>query len=239
MVEHRWQIIIGAGILILMLLTAAFSFGVYVGRYGWSVKGLARQPGFHAVPQPKPAGQNQAPPQGNQRPDLLGRIWTISEDALELLTQDGPRLIRVTSDTRVVDLSGTELSLSQLKRDDNVAVYGQRDITNDKVLLAIRIVRLPLQTNPNHPQDKDQHPDILGQIRHIEEDTIRLATEDGPQLVEISPETRIEDLDGAKLLLPQLNIGDGIAVYGKLDASGDHWLATSIVRLPPLNPSPR
>ncbi|MGD2252139.1 MAG: hypothetical protein PVF70_04405 [Anaerolineales bacterium] len=154
MAESRWQIIIGAVILMLMLLVGAFSLGVYIGEHGWTRQGLRYQPGPGdaqvQAPGPPP---NQGPAQvpGNQsfpgqvgdEPDLVGRIRRLSPDGIELATPQGPRMIEWGAEVIVEDRQGVRLTPRDLKRDDIVAIFGEFIPGDGGRLVAHLIVRLP------------------------------------------------------------------------------------------------
>jgi hypothetical protein len=141
MAERRWLIPAGAVILVLMLVTAAFSLGVYVGEHGWTREGLTYQPQQPAGPLPG-AGAPAGP--GGEPPALTGRIRTIAPQGLELATPDGPRFVELTTDTRIEDPDGQELSLRDLSRGEIVAVFGELFPGDGPRLRASRIVLLPL-----------------------------------------------------------------------------------------------
>ncbi len=148
MAENRWQIILGAIVLLVILLTGAFSLGIYVGRHGWGEDGFRYQP-------VGPEGQLGAPPGGLQDfavdpPDLVGRIRALSRLGIQLATQDGPRIIEVSENTVVEGKDGTPLALSELHLGDLIAVFGDFTPGNGQRLLASRIVRLP-ETRPQQP----------------------------------------------------------------------------------------
>lgn len=135
MVENRWQIAVGALILVAMLMAGAFSVGVYIGRHGLSGQGLRYQP--------PPA--NQAPPTGGQapRPDVLGRLRSVSDQGFELATQSGPRLVAVDDETRLTDAQGQSLAWDDLKQGDLLAVFGDFTAGDGRQLLARRVILVP------------------------------------------------------------------------------------------------
>jgi hypothetical protein len=141
MAENRWQIILGAAVLLVILLTGAFSLGIYVGRHGWGDDGLRYQP-------VGPEGGPGAPPGSPQDfavnpPDLVGRIRALSQLGIQLATQDGPRIVEVSENTRVEDKDGTPQKLTNLRLGDLVAVFGEFTPGNGQRLVASQIVRLP------------------------------------------------------------------------------------------------
>ena len=148
MAENRWQIILGAVVLLVVLLTGAFSLGIYVGRHGWGEDGLRYQPAG-------PEGQPGAPPGGPQDfavdpPDLVGRIRALSQLGIQLATQDGPRIVEVSENTRVEDKDGAPLTLSDLRLGDLIAVFGDFTPGDGQRLVASQIVRLP-ERKPQQP----------------------------------------------------------------------------------------
>jgi hypothetical protein len=148
MAENRWQIILGAVVLLVILLTGAFSLGIYVGRHGWGDDGLRYQPAG-------PEGGPGAPPDNPQDfavnpPDLVGRIRALSQLGIQLATQVGPRIVEVSENTRVEDKDGTPLKLTNLRLGDLVAVYGEFTPGNGQRLVASQIVRLP-EREPQQP----------------------------------------------------------------------------------------
>jgi hypothetical protein len=147
MVENRWQMILGAAVLLLMILIATFSLGVYVGRHGLSRDGLRYDPGQTAGQPPKPGFTgDQAGMIG--RPDLVGLVRECTETRLELATQDGPRSIALSQATKLFTSVGKPQPLSNLKPGDLVGVYGQIQNLDGNQFLAVRIILLP-----NRPQD--------------------------------------------------------------------------------------
>ncbi len=150
MVENRWQIVLGSVILLLLLLTGAFSLGVYVGEHGLTRRGLTYQPDPGAVPQGgpgQPQGQAPGPGQDGGRPALIGRILDVSAEGLELATQDGRRRVELHDRTVIMELNGPSLQLSDLANWDIVAIYGEMIAGDGGRLLAQVVVRLP----PNPP----------------------------------------------------------------------------------------
>lgn len=146
MVESRWQIVLGAVILLLMLLVGAFSLGVYVGEHGWTRQGLSYQPGAQPVGPGQVPGQGLVPGQGQlpgQGPALIGRILQISPQALELATPEGRRRVELHDGTVFREQEGAELQLSELERGDVVAIFGEMIAGDGGRLLAQVVVRLP------------------------------------------------------------------------------------------------
>jgi hypothetical protein len=146
----------GAILLMIMLLAAAFSLGVYLERYGLTGDGLAYQrpavgaPGGPANPdnpgQPpdgqRPQAGNQLPPGLSEPPQLIGRLVRISPQVLELATQQGRRLITVNEDTFYRDHTDNTLELRELEIEQIVAVYGTFEQAG-RELIADEIVVLP------------------------------------------------------------------------------------------------
>lgn len=150
MVENRWQIVVGSVILLLMLLAGAFSLGVYVGEHGWTRRGLTYQPDPGIMPQGAPVqpqgqapGQGQLPGQDAGRPALIGRVLDVSNQALELATQDGRRRVELHDRTVFLELNGPTLQLTDLETWDIVAIYGEMVAGDGGRLLAQVVVRLP------------------------------------------------------------------------------------------------
>ncbi|MBN1438641.1 MAG: hypothetical protein JW929_04450, partial [Anaerolineales bacterium] len=113
MAANRWNIItliVGGAVLLLTLLAASFSLGVYVGEHGWTREGLnySGPVGANpAVPGKAPAGGGAAPggmqptpfaPGGlpSGRPNLTGRILRIHPQSIEVASQGGPRVVLVS-----------------------------------------------------------------------------------------------------------------------------------------------
>lgn len=147
MVENRWQTIIGAVMLLLIMLTGAFSLGVYIGRHGLSQEGLRYQPAQPGgMPEPQSADRPHNLPPGD--PDLIGLIRDISPQGIQLTTQEGPRLLETDDATRVLDTEGRLLKLADLRLGDIVAVFGDFTPGDGRHLLATHIVRLPPRQPP-------------------------------------------------------------------------------------------
>lgn len=142
MAENRWQIVIGAVMLMLILLIGSFSLGIYVGRHGLSQGGLRYQPALPGdTHEPKSAGRAEDLPIGN--PDVIGRIRALAPRGIQIATQEGPRLVEVNDPTRVLDAKGKSLKLTDLSLGDIVAVFGEFSSRDGQRLLATHIVRIP------------------------------------------------------------------------------------------------
>jgi len=133
----RWLKNIGLVIILAMLVSAAFSLGVYVGKHGWARTGLGYQPGRNAPPpaDPKPRELNPSPDgkqsQQNQPgpppgpPQIIGRLRAVREDLLVLNTPDGIREITFTPETRFIKHTGDTLSFEDLKMGEIYGVFGR------------------------------------------------------------------------------------------------------------------
>jgi hypothetical protein len=169
----RPLIILGLIVLILMLVSAAFALGVYVGEHGWTRAGLRYQPGAVQLPGPNPGpgfggapAPGQVPPaaapgagsvpssprQGAGdlpgglppgRPQVTGRILNITPNALNLATPDGPRLVNLVAETRYLDQAGEAISFQDLQRGDVVAVFGRLIQGGNRQFQANLVVKLP------------------------------------------------------------------------------------------------
>jgi hypothetical protein len=163
MAANRFKIIsvsVGGTILLLMLLAASFSLGVYVGEHGWTREGLSysgpnagRQPGAANPPGPGvnvPDGPQPSVTQPLQlpgglpagRPNLTGRILRIQPQSLQVASPSGPRTVRVTNETRILEQDGRAIAMQDLQKGDVVAIYGLA-IGDGGELQADFIVRLP------------------------------------------------------------------------------------------------
>jgi hypothetical protein len=142
MVANRKLITMGGVVLILVLLVGAFSLGVYIGRYGVSAEGLHYQ-ASQGVPQVDRSRLTRPEGIPAGEPNLVGMVHSGSRDGIQLATQQGPKWIKVDGNTSLLEISGSELNLSDLKPRDLVAVYGEFSIDDGSNLLATHIVRLP------------------------------------------------------------------------------------------------
>ncbi len=142
MVTNRKLIFAGGVVLVLVLIIGAFSLGVYIGRYGVSSQGLHYQTAG-GVPQidrsqlTRPEGI----PEGE--PDVVGLVRGGTRDGIQLATKQGPKWIEVDANTSVLEISGGELGLKDLRPRDLVAVFGEFSVDDGSTLLATYIVRLP------------------------------------------------------------------------------------------------
>lgn len=142
MVKNRKLIFAGGVVLVLVLIVGAFSLGVYIGRYGVSAQGLHYQaaggaPQIDRSRLTRPAGI----PTGE--PDIVGLVRGGTRDGIQLATQQGPKWIEVDADTSIMEISGRELGLKDLRPRDLVAVFGEFSVDDGSTLLATHIVRLP------------------------------------------------------------------------------------------------
>ncbi len=152
--ERTLLIAAGATLIALIIAIAGFSLGVYVGVHGWtagppSVAGPGgRQPRQPAPPPDQDRGAK--PPQdGGQpgpRPQLVGRVRSISGDSITLDTPQGPRLFRLSAEVQVFRAAeGREqpASLSDIVPGEHLAVFGYLEGDGTRQLIAERLVLLP------------------------------------------------------------------------------------------------
>jgi hypothetical protein len=149
----------GVFIVIVIVAIAAFSLGVYVGEHGWTAgpPSIARPGGGPPLGQPPPGGQPGQPPGGSPgqpsfgppgdlppgRPDVIGRVRSITGDSITLNTPQGPRLVTVNEETEVKRAEGEEeSSLEDIEPGISIAVFGQFN-GGGKTLVAQVIVILP------------------------------------------------------------------------------------------------
>jgi hypothetical protein len=147
MAENRWQIAIGAVVLLLMLLIGTFSLGVYIGRHGLSREGLLYQPVQQIKPQAlQPADRPSGIPQGE--PDLIGKLRSGTKRGIELATKNGIRFVAIDENTRLLNERGETLEGSDLRAGDILAIFGEFRANEGQQLLANVIVRIPEQRSP-------------------------------------------------------------------------------------------
>jgi hypothetical protein len=132
--KNRWLIAIGGAVLGLMLLCAAFSLGVHVGRHGWGEQNLNLQ---LQGDRPPPGGGFDADP-----PDVIGQIRALSQEGMQLATRQGPRWIQVSPATVVENAAGDTLALHDLRLGNLVAVYGEHRKVG-QILTSNRIIVIP------------------------------------------------------------------------------------------------
>jgi hypothetical protein len=129
----------GAFIIVAVMVTGAFSLGIYVGERGWTA-GPTSITG--------PGGQQPAAPQeplSRGKPDLSGAVQSVTKRSVTIRTSEGPRLVLVSDETRVERHDGKEAGLADLRRNVPVAVFGQFG-DDGRTLVASVIVILPPKT---------------------------------------------------------------------------------------------
>lgn len=162
MAGNRWQLIFGLVILIGMLVTAAFAFGVYVGQHGLLGSGLSVTgnknpqqglPGANNSPMLQGPGINPQlqqpvwqpiPGLPAQPPEIIGRIQRIHPASITLNTQSGVREILLGDSVKYVNMAGKTLALTDLQRGDTIGVYGSSQTVDGGQFTAEYVVRLPV-----------------------------------------------------------------------------------------------
>jgi len=163
------KLLIGAGAVIIMgmLLVAAFALGVYVGEHGWTRTGLALQgpgggpggpppdnPGRPSPGGPDAPGSGLSLLEGDRRPDLVGRIEDLFEDALMLATPDGPRVVELDEGTQVATPEGNMRSPDDLEHDQLVAIFGRRSDNGLAVVADLIVLLPPRGQSPTGPSER-------------------------------------------------------------------------------------
>ncbi|MBN1439841.1 MAG: hypothetical protein JW929_10565, partial [Anaerolineales bacterium] len=74
---------------------------------------------------------------------------------------------------------------------------------------------------------------LTGRILRIHPQSIEVASQGGPRVVLVSPQTRFLEQDGREIAIRDLAAGDLVAVYGLTAGDGGALQAEVIVRLPP------
>lgn len=76
-------------------------------------------------------------------------------------------------------------------------------------------------------------PQVIGRIQQISEASLEVLTPDGPRLISISDQTKVQNETGQSLTLNDLQPGDAVAVFGQFSQGGGQLQAEILVRLPP------
>lgn len=120
-----------------------------------------------------------------------------------------------------------------------------------------RASALPQQPQPARPGQpglpepdlKEQAPDVpvqpnrpalVGVVRRTNGATLTVATEQGPRLITLTERTKYERRTAAQALveitLEEIEVGAGVAVYGRLSQDGRTLVADAVVLLPARQP---
>jgi hypothetical protein len=128
----------GAFIIVAVMTIGAFSVGVHMGERGWS----ATPPSITDAGK-QPVAPKEPLPKG--KPDLNGAVQSVARRRVTIRTTEGPRLVLVGDETQVRWHDDRETSLTDLRRNVPVAVFG--DFGDDgRTLTASVIVILPPKT---------------------------------------------------------------------------------------------
>jgi hypothetical protein len=129
----------GAFIIVAIMVTGAFSLGIYVGERGWT----AGLPSIGSPGGQQPAAPQEPLPKG--KPDLTGAVQSVARRSVTIKTSQGPRLVLVSDETRVRQHDNRAASLADLRRNMPIAVFGQFG-DDGRTLVASVIVILPPKT---------------------------------------------------------------------------------------------
>jgi hypothetical protein len=83
-----------------------------------------------------------------------------------------------------------------------------------------------------------RRPDEVGRIKDIFEDTLILATPNGPRAIELNEQTRVETPAGDTSTLDDLERGQRVSVFGHRNHGGQALVAELLVLLPAPEPPP-
>ncbi|MFQ5811874.1 MAG: hypothetical protein ACE5I2_01570 [Anaerolineae bacterium] len=85
---------------------------------------------------------------------------------------------------------------------------------------------------PREPLPKGK-PDLIGAVQSVAGRSVTVRTSQGPRLVLVSRETRVERHDGQEASLADLRRNVPVAVFGQFGDAGRTLMARVIVILPP------
>jgi len=123
-IGHFVQLLLGSLLLLLMLLSAVLSLGIYAAEVRAGMNPLL----LALVGPPTPAawqGQALTFPEG--QPDLLGAVQNVTAGSLAVLTPAGTRTLSVDEGTAVRHYDGRPAALRDLARGARVAVFDDLD----------------------------------------------------------------------------------------------------------------
>ena len=170
MAKNHWTLLLGLIIITGILVTAAFSLGLYVGKRGLIEQGIQQ-----GINQPRQTVNNQQPAQNlpdqnaaqahdnqsaqirQEQPDLTGRFVNFSDNLLVLNTPNGMRQVILSEDTLLISPEKGELSWEDISRGDTLAIFGSLN-ENTRQLEAVRIILLPVnQQSLPYTDDKSEN----------------------------------------------------------------------------------
>lgn len=140
--KNRVLLIGGVVLLQIIMLSAAFSLGMYIERHR-----RPNQPDVAPVQgQEQISGQGQGwmqlPPGLTEPPQVIGRLAKIDTDGFEIITEQGPRPILIDEDTFFRDHEGNTIAPGDLQQGYILAVYGN-PAPDRQGLIATEVVLLP------------------------------------------------------------------------------------------------
>ena len=123
-----------------MLVTAAFSLGLYIGKRGFIEEGIQQ-----GINQPRQTANNQQPAQAQapqEAPDLTGRFISLEENLLVLNTPNGMCQVIVSEKTLLLSPGNGEINWQDIDRGNTPAIFGVLN-EDTRQLEALRILLLP------------------------------------------------------------------------------------------------
>ncbi|HEY59930.1 MAG TPA: hypothetical protein G4N92_04510 [Anaerolineae bacterium] len=142
---NRWQLIVGLIIITGMLVTLAFSVGVYVGK-----RGMLNQE-FERLKNPVPQQNQQKQTLSNRdnaqegapkQPDIIGMLEEKSNDYLMISTTQGIKQISITPDTLFISANQNPIKLEDLSRGDIIGIFGNLSPDRGDVFEALLVVKI-------------------------------------------------------------------------------------------------
>jgi hypothetical protein len=140
------KILYALGLLIIggMIAIGAFSLGIYVGKSSWTLKQPALQSpqqGPGNIPNPDQGEPVNPPP----KPDLVGKVISVTADTIEISTRNGLYSVVITEDTIYLQQGGGSVKparLEDIQIGTNLAIIGKLSQDN-RTLRGEIVVLLP------------------------------------------------------------------------------------------------
>jgi len=99
----------------------------------------------------------------------------------------------------------------------------------------------PGQQPPQPPAEPERqlppgNPALVGRVGAITNEGLFIETAQGPRLVQVEKDTKVQDLEGRELSVHDLRQGIHVAIFGEFGPDGRRLNAQTIVIVPPPRP---